>query len=266
LAGALDSYAPKARTEFRDRLRAEFVAGTIPERVSSAGYEADEAASASHVLGILRARWRPLVVLAAAAALVLWILRPVEPSWSVDPEGFVAVGMTIDGRVLSKDTPFSEVADLLSRAKEVTTAAHPVRLVLGELFVVEMAESSTLDLSRMPADLGRGDLVLHGVEGGFRVATGPEFEYPQRKLRIETQDVNVEVVGTVFGVDLYSDFTCVCCLEGEVSTTMHTKPATFGVVEAETTNIVHKDGKAPEKTHYAPHMVRLTALREFWER
>ncbi|MEE8469106.1 MAG: hypothetical protein V3T22_11665 [Planctomycetota bacterium] len=280
LAAALDAYAPQARTEFRDRLRAEFVSGTVSAQASTAGSSVGSGVgsaigggpvAAPRVAQAERGRWRLLLggaggLLAAAAALMLWVLQPLDPSWSIDPGGYVAEGLTIDGRALSANTPLSEAIELLSTAAEVSTTNHALRLVLGELFVVELAESSTLDLSRMPADLSRGDLVLHGLEGGFRVATGPEFQGSQRKLRFETDDVDVEVVGTVFGVDLFPSFTCICCLEGEVATHLKTEPATFGAVGADSTSIVHKDGEPVTETRYEPHLVRLAAISDFWER
>ncbi len=271
LTEALDAYLPEARAEFRDSLRAAFVSGAIAQQSSTAGSAAEREESAPRVAQAHRGRWRLRLLgvgglLATAAALVLWVLQPVHPRWSFDPEGFVAAGLSIDGITLSADTPLSEVDELLSTANSVSTTNALVRLVLGELLMIEMAEFSTLDLSLMPADLSRGDLVLRAREGSFRLVTGPEFKVSQRTLRVETDDVDVEVVGTVFGVELFPTFTCVCCLEGEVATRLKNEPATLGTVRGESTNIVYKDGTPVKQTRFEPHMLRLRTIRNFWER
>lgn len=254
LARALDRLEPRPRPEFRAALRALFVGaaarGTRPRLRLVVGGSA--------------------LLLAAAAALVLWVLGPSpgsRPGWTVDPRVYVADALTIDGRLVPADAQPERVRELLVGAQEVGALGSGVRLVLGDLFVVELEPDSTLDLSRMPPDPREGRLVLAAQSGVFRFATGPGF--PGRELRFEAPDVHVEVVGTVFGIDCFEAMTCVCVQEGTVRTTPRVDAPGYaaGEVGARETNLFHRDGTPLfEARDYEPHQEPLRRLATFWDR
>ena len=258
LAPALDAVrTPAARPAFRAALRERFVAG----EEDTAGEMEDEVGG--------RPRLRLLAgggLIAAAAALVLfWLLPSGAPRWSLLNRESALAGLTVDGEPLPAGTDAAGVAERLASARLVGTGAETVRLVLGELFVIELDPDTTLDLSRLPADLDDDPLVLYGERGGFRIATGPAFDPARRRLEFHTPDVDVAVVGTVFGVDCYPGVTCVCCMEGRVAVAPRIAGYEDGHVEAAHTVLFHGNGDPrQEMVDYEPHQKLLRPLASYW--
>lgn len=266
LAPALDSYAPVARPEFRRELRAQFLAGEDRTLAGSAP--------------VRHRRWRLLAgglggALAAAAAVVLWLMGPAAPIWRIDARdgGFAAAGLVIDGSPVSADATAAEVERALATADTVHTAENGVRLVYGDLFVVEVDPDSQLDLRPLKAgpeagpEAGRDRFVLAGDRGGFRFATGPGLRPPERTLEFRTPRVSVEVLSTVFEVDVSETYTCICCCEGQVKTVPLRAgglAGLAGLVGRGETHIVMDDGTVDE-TRVPMHQARLQRLVGFWD-
>lgn len=214
---------PAARPEFRAELRRSFLeagraAGArTPARPTPARRTArEDRGPAARRRGPSTSR-RPWTLLAgglltAAAALLLVLLGPWSAT-ATDPTGSLwrlagaapAQGLLVDGSPWGGQEP-------LAGARRVRTGPERARLVLGRQLVVELGPDSELVL----ADPGTpGALVFEGERGHLRFATGPDLD-PGRGLLVRTRDAEVEVLGTVFGVDVYDEGTCVCCTRGEV--------------------------------------------------
>lgn len=96
-----------------------------------------------------------------------------------------------------------------------------MRIRRGDEYVVELGRGTELrfdsgDEGTRASRSGRRTLIASA--GSVRIATGPTFD-PAVPLVVETPHVRASVVGTIFGVDVEDDHTCVCCLEGEVRVT-----------------------------------------------
>lgn len=171
------------------------------------------------------------VALAAAAVLVMALLprggTEVAPAsgWSLLSGGQVAL---VDGQALdlADSSALSGGGFALADApQQVTAGDETLRLRFGDQMVLELEPGSTLDVSDL-TEAGHADgewvLSMQGETGGYRVATMEGFRRDERRLLFRTPDAEVEVVGTVFGVDRYPDRvggksgTCVCCCDGEV--------------------------------------------------
>lgn len=240
LRSALDGFAPKARPGFREELAARLAAGvdpTLEEALDGLQPEAREEFRAQ-----LRGRFvrpaRPsrrrtpasprrtnlrLVaggLVAAAAALVLWILWPADaaPRFVVDDASFVAAGLSIDGEAVTASITPAEFARRLAGAGSVATGEHRLRFLFEDQFVVELDPATRLDLSGLASAEGPRVLANDGSAGGYRVATTVRFDRA-RGLEFRTPARSMRVVGTVFGVDVYDPETvCICCRRGEVRT------------------------------------------------
>lgn len=157
----------------------------------------------------------------AAAVLVMAFLgsdfgsASDAPGWRVLPPASGAVAaFQVDGQ------PYASPQDLVA-AEVVTAGSEALRLEFSDQMVVEMGPGSALDLTGMSGE-ENWTLAMVGERGSFRVATLPAFKEQSSRLFFTTPEVEVEVIGTVFGVDRCQDdplgpvATCVCCTDGEV--------------------------------------------------
>ncbi len=194
---------PPADAAFRARLKEEFVSGAIVQREGTSRFAARRP----------RRGWtRWAAPLAAAAALVLmfsWLNR--GPVWTlVEGEGTAH----IDGVEVSM-ADVAAVNELLHDGVrvEMDEGARACFLQKG-IVLAEVSEGSTV---RLPDAPGRwvGRTMEAEVEmGAVRWITGPRF--PGTRLRVDTIDSRIEVVGTCFTVVCDEDGTHVCVLDGKV--------------------------------------------------
>ena len=286
LRAALDGFAPEARPGFREELRARF---TVPARpsledalagpppaarpefkaslrerfveverpVDQQGGAPPQSQSQPQSQSPVPRRLAPALALAAAAALLLWFFWPASapvPRFVVHDATFVADGLEVDGAPVAAGLTAAQLAERLEGAARL-------RFLVDRQVLVELDPGSELDVS----GLVTGAYVLRvGTQpGAFRVATTPGFEASGSRLTFHTAVRDVEVVGTVFGVDVLGpDTVCICCLEGEVVTTCPAGVAPTAALTQETTLVL--DGGAMEhRTNMDLHLVPLRALSEF---
>lgn len=199
--------SPAVDPAFRERLKAQFVAGTIPESEHFSRGRATRAAR--------RAWMRIGVPLAAAAALVLMIgVLNQGPSWSmIEGEGRAS----IDGVPVSLDDS-EQVDELLHEGAVVEMDADSRACFLqGRVVLAELTPRARVTLPNAP---GRwlGKQMEGTVHSGIvRWVTGPAF--PGSRLAIATPESEVEVTGTSFTLMCTEGGTCVCVLEGDVKVT-----------------------------------------------
>ncbi len=246
LSTALDAYAPEARASFRRRLRERFVGeGQRGPRLVKGGWG---------------------VVLAAAAAVMLWVLWP-SPAFVVDADVFVAEGLLLDGEPVPAATSASEFASLLEEARLVTTADHPLRFRFRDQFIVELGERTGLELQGLEREGDAWRLAGDGRPGTYRIATGPGFDGAARPLEFRTAVRNVEVVGTVFSVEvLSSDSVCICCNEGNLDTYCASGDGGCEPVAAHQTLLTEPSGLSRREdfeAHQKP-LRALAAVRDAW--
>lgn len=219
---------PLARKGFRDDLRARFLNG-FDERIASPAPRraGPGAVEATPVFGhAAYRRFAGFLAVAAAVLFVVLLTRPDPLSWAVlraPGSGFV----TIDGRrVPSDDT--ATLAALLPEAVELETGTEGIELGLGDELVLEVRPATRVrpydirdaspDGSRQ-VELLEGEIYVHRRSG----AAGP-------RLVVATPDSRVVVTGTVLGIYVRDDVTCVCVAEGEVQVHPRSRSSAEGPV------------------------------------
>ncbi|MEO0661139.1 MAG: FecR domain-containing protein, partial [Planctomycetota bacterium] len=249
--------APTASAAARDSIRARFLTAgaadaergdSVPgERDSGTGHQlrpvaargprstrrhgagARSRAAESNAPGPARAQRRRLQLVAgggillAAAALLFTVVVPLgrragddapttttvaSAAWTVEPVAAgdaPMTGLLVDGESRGPGTP------ALDGWRRLEAGPDGLRIRRGEDYVLELGPRSVVEFSE-----GDGAGVVRLSEGELRVATGPAFE--PGALVLESPHVRAEVTGTILGFDVGEDYTCVCCLEGEVRT------------------------------------------------
>lgn len=201
--------APPARGEFRDELRRVFVSGAV------AGPDLDgleEARPAGRLV-------RLLVPLAAAAAIVLitvlqftgtgGLLRSREWQASLVGRGPVKV-LGVDLGQYDED----QIGVELTRGGRLESNADIVELLLDGELVVQVQPETSLMIGRLP-DPGSGEKLVIEIESGEAYLKTLEhgIDYP---IHFVTKQAYVQVTGTVLGVLVDENGTCVCVAEGVV--------------------------------------------------
>lgn len=197
---------------------------------------------------------------------------PVEsaPAWELDttfgdPDALLA-SVRIDGESVAS---FEEFGARMASAERVESSGFEVRLRHREEFVIELAEDTgiRLDAFRPASAAGEaaGSSLIRADFGGIRVATGPDFD-PSSPLVVETPHVRTEVIGTVFGLDIGDDYTCVCCLEGEVDTTsMQLAHPALRVAAEHTSVFMEAKDRPPVRVPIVgDHREPLERLSQYW--
>lgn len=218
---------PAARPEFKSELRGRFLAADgVPEsapiasidaardsgRGTATGSARDDAGSAGRDTVRRRFPLVPLFVLAAAAAVVALFFsvgESVQPWRVIDARGSGMV--VVDGIEIDPDDA-ARFERALASARSIDTRLRELRMVRGSEVVLDLGPGTRLAQIRFPA---AGPYSLFTDAGSLRVATGDAFG--GKKLRVQTRDLDLDVVGTVFAVDVEAEGSCVCCLEGSVA-------------------------------------------------
>jgi len=195
--------AAEANTEFRTRLRAQFISGALAEQQPA--------------IVPLPARAGPAwlgAALAVAAGLVLGVMLFNQgPIWQiarVRGEGTVLVG----DRMLSMRDVGNLSAALARGGRVRLPADAEMDLVAPGAIAMTLSPGSDVDVPPAP---GRWfQRIAHVVvrAGETYITTGRRFHGAH--LTVATDEARVEVVGTTFAVLRHEEGTCVCVMEGKV--------------------------------------------------
>ena len=207
--------APPARDSFRAGLRSRFVAASMAEEGFSEPSRPGQAGGAGAGLPDREAApargrlQRLLVPVAAAAAIVaVYLLAPTPPHWEVrfEPRGTVQVaGVELEA------SDAGRIGAELARGGVLRTGANTVELRLADELVLEVQPSTELRLQPLNKDAGLA-MKLRSGEVFVETLSG----YDGRPLGVDTAEASVVVTGTVFGVLVDGDGTCVCVARGGV--------------------------------------------------
>lgn len=252
LQKALASFSvPEARPAFKQQLRVHFLSGSFSEVYESTGPEqadvehagpehadtehADAVQDETPLRGPSRrdgvrgsgssarpqrtsAGWRKIAI-GLAAAVLLWmgITRPWSSEqpllWNVSENTAQGASLTVGGRSISIEQG-PDLIEAIGAGGEFVNGEQPLDLILGDLVFVEVQPKAHFELGDPSGWSETGDLALAAYSQGLRVATGNDFE--GGTLLVSTPHIQVDVVGTIFAVDVYPTGTCVCCNEGKV--------------------------------------------------
>ncbi|MEM6566855.1 MAG: FecR domain-containing protein [Planctomycetota bacterium] len=160
-------------------------------------------------------------ILAAAAAVVLLVRGGLggdpavpAPEWTLDVASATTLagagaidGLQVDGESMAD---VAQLRSALDGGRRIQVGAQQMRILRGDRYVLELAAGTTVSISADGSE-------IVAESGSIRIATGPGFD-PADPLAVVTPHVRAEVAGTVFGIDVGEDYSCVCCVEGSVFT------------------------------------------------
>ncbi len=204
---ALPPAKEPADADFRARLRAGFIGGTL---VSTVPEPRDP--DRSRVLRLARpAVWVPLAA-AAVLAIVIAVVAGT-PAWEV-----IAVNGIGDVRIDGAAVSSSARADL---ARRLHGGAHvqlaegvSLDLVAPGQLAMHFSAGSDVRLTAPPRRWGARRAEVRIDRGEVFVSTGAAFR--GAGLAVITPEARVDVRGTQFAVMRFAHGTCVCVLEGRV--------------------------------------------------
>ncbi len=233
----------EARPAFRDRLKTDFMTGSISSGLDRSRMRAIRGVSRFPV------RWAQPVAWAAAAALIVMTAVSLNrgPAWQVKDvsgSGIVVVG---------------NVPIPLNHTDQLTAALRPgarVRVPPGaQLEVVAPGQIAMVLIAgtdlEMPAPPGRwfGRRTAASLaRGQLRITTGPGFR--GARLEVHTPEADVAVTGTTLAVICEPHGTCVCVLDGHVD--VGARGGTMSVVDEGRRRFVFNDGREPEADDMRP--------------
>lgn len=209
---------PVASNAFRARLRAAFVTQVAPAVAEGAAPKA--ASSPAPRTGGRRARRWTIVGAIAAVLLAIVLLRigrPTADEWAVTAIGGSDAGsIRIDGRDRAITSLRGDGSLLSAGSRIELPESTTIELRRAGVLALETAPGSWFSLPRSRRASGSDAALLVGriEHGEVRYVTGPGFA--GRRLRIESLEATVEVVGTTFSVIRDSTGTCVCVESGRV--------------------------------------------------
>jgi hypothetical protein len=191
-----------ADTAFRERLKREFIAGTI----SAPAVPQEEPRARS------MPRWGWILVPAAAAVMLfaLFLPRPA-PTWivqAVHGQGQIE----IDGQTLATGEPDLMTRALGSEGRVRVPEGVSLALRLDDLLLLELVEGTDATVPAPPEPGTGGPLIAEVRAGDLMIKTGPGF--PGTELHILTTESRTELVGSIVSVYKGDGYTCVCVLEG----------------------------------------------------
>ncbi|MCY2959739.1 MAG: FecR domain-containing protein [Planctomycetota bacterium] len=250
---------PRARPEFRSALKERFLAGAVElaatSEASAPRASTGDGARSSSGSPPPRRRLVLLVsALAAAAAVVLtlFLTKVRAPVWRVD-RASTASSVLVDGIAIPLDDE-ARLAQALGSARELEVRGGSLRLCVRDEAWIQLAEGTRLSQMKFAA---AGPYQLRTDHGSLAVATLPDFS--GRGMRVVTEDFDLQVTGTVFGVDVDAAGSCLCTLEGSVQC----HPAGGAVAKPVPSGQMcfsYRDRRAP--AWGAAHEAHLVPLRE----
>lgn len=294
IRAALDAWAPAPPTAAaRDAVREAFLAAGPPFQhasgvPSAAGTRHDrERRSAPAPARRMSTQLRLVVgggLFAAAAALLILLrggLEGAEPSgagaeiaqaeragWTLDSGTVDALGeeallaaIRVDGEALPSLDDFGIA---LAGAQRIEVVGASIRMRRGDAYVMELGEGTTVRFEMEDPTAPEGSDVLFAASGAVRVATGPGFD-PSVPLVVHTPHLRTAVTGTIYGIDVFEQGTCVCCLEGSVEARSHLEGARPFDVPAAATRVLALNEVRPDVHPLeASHADPLRKLQGYW--
>jgi len=227
---------PRAEPTFRERLRRQFVAGTI-------------AAPAPRVVALPRRRATNLAWgMAAAAALVVVIaIANRGPVWSV--ERATGEGMAIvDDRPVPLAHP-DELGQRLRRGARVQLpSGSTLEVTSPGVMALQITGGTDMTLPPLPGVWLRRSVRGEMRSGEIRIATGAHFR--GARLDLVTPEAHVMVTGTTLAVICEPTGTCVCVDDGIVM--VGEKAGEMVAVTKGHRRYVFNDGRPPESADIRP--------------
>jgi hypothetical protein len=230
----------RADTAFRERLKREFINGTIPEPALP---QEEPRAHRLHL-------WWWVLVPAAAVVLLFALLLPrptPSPAWAVQAvhgEGKVE----IDGQILALDEPVPVARALGSGGQVRLVDEVSLDLLLDDRLLLQLDEGADVTLP-VPPERGTRDTLISEVHHGeLRIKTGPGFHGTE--LHILTTEGRTEIAGTIVSVYKGDGFTCVCVLEGTAR--IGADEARLEEIPQGMRKVMFSDGRPPMVTEIQP--------------
>jgi len=233
---------PRPEATYRDRLKREFVAGTLG--LPGRGLRAVDAPAPREP----RPTWSTLVMPAAAGLVMVSALVLNQGS------GWQVVGASgggaaeVDGVSISLQETAALERAIAAGGRVILPSGGSLRIAAPGLMTVEITPSTEAMLSRPPARwLGR-IASAELANGEIRVSTGSRFH--GSRLMVRTPEAAVEVTGTTLAVIREPTGTCVCVMEGTVRVGAHGKE--MMPVSAGRRRYLFRDGRPPEQAEMRP--------------
>ena len=198
------------RAEFRDRLRVQFAAGSVPPGTYDRAVPPKSA---------WRSVWPSLVAAAAVLALVLAAnVANRGPAWQAigfEGEGYVEIaGNAYPPQRLITDPGLLGPGSTVRVPDGLTLSMR-----LPDLYVLQAAPGSEFTLPNSPGKWIQRTSHFSVKSGEVRVTTGADFA--GNRVLIQGPDAEVAILGTTIAVIGREDGTCLCVLEGEAMMTPH---------------------------------------------
>ena len=200
---------PSADPAFRERLRVDFISGSLGERPRIVPMPAARPR-----------RWIQWVMAASAAAAIVGAVAALNqaPRWTALPSAGTG-NLIVNGVSL----PVRETSELTRRLRPGSRmkleSTQDLELISSGLIALQLSPGTEIVLPPAPGRwFGRASHA--SVSGGsLRVTTGRRFNGAH--LAITTPEASVHVTGTTLAVIAEPTGTCVCVLEGTAHVSPH---------------------------------------------
>jgi hypothetical protein len=238
----------EAEPGFRERLKADFVAGRLGGAESPQGGGRPGRERRGFRLGWLLVPAALAVVVFVAAAI--FNRGPAPKLADVIGDGTV----TVDGQTFATAERVPMAQAIQTGSSLETSEGVDVDLMYGRTMAVRLM-SGVATIPAAPARWFGKKQQCWLDSGELDVLTGPDFRGGE--LVIATADGTIEITGTIVSVYCDTSLTCVCVLEGTAS--VGVDAADMEPVPAGKRKVMFSDGRAPLVTDIAPahrdHMI-----------
>jgi hypothetical protein len=235
---------PRAEADagFRDRLKADFVAGRL-EQIPDTGPRRP---------GKRRGWLRVLIPVAAAIAVTIGLVFNGGPTLELsDITGDGSV--TVDGKVFQTTDREGIAGAIRPGASVALSEGVDIDLVYEQTAVFQLSSAA----ATIPRSPGKwfGKSIESRVEiGELRILTGPGFK--GSKMSIETPEGQIVITGTLVSVFRDGEVTCVCVHQGTAAVGIDA--GDMQDIPAGKRKVMYADGTPPIVTDIAPpHMDHL---------
>lgn len=243
-----------AEPGFRDRLRREFVSGTLETETNLQISEPTKRARR-----VIPMRVGALGLAVAAALAAFFFAWPRGPEWNLvaaSGEGTV----TVNGRAFPIERVEETLGSTLPPGSRIRVEGDAMLdLATPGVLAIQMAGGSTLEVPGRQGWWRGGGFAGAVTRGEVRFVTGDGFA--GQTLVLVAPAATVRVTGTTFAVITDADTTCVCVLDGRVL--MEDADGVGEVVEGgKRRTLYRKTGRAHEEPILPMERMKLEMLRE----